>query len=137
MLECEEINDIYVYSSNDDIINLLPNGVKLLPRPDYLNGDKIKANELFRYAVERIDDEIITLCQIPGPFISKESLRIGIEKVQSNKYRSAFSVKRLQTYCWFDEKPLNYDPKDMEQTQDLKPILAETVASIFLEEVTI
>ena len=126
LLKCEKIDDIYVYSSNQEIINLLPDGVKLLPRPEYLNGDTVKANELFRYAVERVDDDIIALCQIPGPFISNESLRIGIEKVQKDSFRSAFSVKRLQTYCWFNEKPLNYEPKDMVQTQDLQPVLAET-----------
>ena len=126
LLGCDEIDDIYVYSSNHEIINLLPDGVKLLPRPDYLNGDGIKANELFRYAVERLDDDIIVLCQIPGPFISIRSLQDGINKVMSGEYRSALSVKRLQTYCWFETQPLNYDPKDMVQTQDLKPVFAET-----------
>lgn len=126
LLECDQIDDIYVYSSNHEIVNLLPDGVKLLPRPDYLNGDAIKANELFRYAVERVNDEIIALCQIPGPFVSKQSIQVGIEKVQSDEYRSAFSVKRLQTYCWFENQPLNYNPKDMAQTQDLKPVFAET-----------
>ena len=92
LLECKTIDDIYVYSSNHEIIELLPEGVKLLPRPEYLNGDKIKANELFRYAVERIKDEIIALCQIPGPFITNESLQIAIEKVRSKEFRSAFSV---------------------------------------------
>ena len=126
LLGCDQIDDIYVYSSNHEIINLLPDGVKLLPRPDYLNGDAIKANELFRYAVERVDDDIIALCQIPGPFITNQSLQNGINKVLSGEYRSAFSVKRLQTYCWFENQPLNYDPQDMAQTQDLKPLLAET-----------
>ena len=63
LLGCDQIDDIYVYSSNHEIINLLPDGVKLLPRPNYLNGDAIKANELFRYAVERVDDDIIVLCR--------------------------------------------------------------------------
>ena len=126
LLACDLIDDIYVYSSNNEIINLLPDGVKLLPRPDYLNGDAIKANELFRYAIERVDDDIIALCQIPGPFISKQSLSNGINKVKSGEYSSAFSVKRLQTYCWYKNEPLNYNPKDMAQTQDLQPVLAET-----------
>ena len=126
LLRCKKIDDIYVYSSNLEIINLLPEGVKLLPRPEYLNGDAIKANELFRYAVERIEDEIIVLSQIPGPFITSRSIELGINKIESGEFRSALSVKRLQTYCWFNTQPLNYDPQDMAQTQDLKPVYAET-----------
>ena len=83
LLSCDEIDDIYVYSSNDEIINLLPDGVKLLPRPDYLNGDNIRANELFRYAVERINDDIIVLCQIPGPFITEDSLKKELEVLKT------------------------------------------------------
>ena len=30
LLACAEIDDIYVYSSNHEIVNLLPEGVKLL-----------------------------------------------------------------------------------------------------------
>ena len=48
------------------------------------------------------------------------------KKVQSGDYRSAFSVKKLQTYCWFENHPVNYDPNDMAQTQDLEPVFAET-----------
>ena len=80
-LACAEIDDIYVYSSNHEIVNLLPEGVKLLPRPNYLNGDAIRANELFRYAVERVDDEIIALCQIRTIHFANRYARI--EKVQS------------------------------------------------------
>ena len=77
LLKCK-VSMTYVYSSNHEIINLLPDGVKLLPRPDYLNGDKIKANELFRYAVERENN--IALYQIPGPFITSKSLEMKLIK---------------------------------------------------------
>ena len=39
--------------------------------------------------------------------------------------------QKRQTYCWYKNEPLNYNPKDMAQTQDLQPVLAETVDSTF------
>ena len=70
------------------------------------------------------------------PFISPIATP-GIEKVQSGDYRSAFSVKKLQTYCWFENHPVNYDPNDMAQTQDLERPLLKQVDFTFSEKRTI
>jgi len=35
-------------------------------------------------------------------------------------------VKRIQTFCWYKEKPLNYQLDDVIRTQDIEPIFVET-----------
>jgi len=52
-------------------------------RPNYLDGDSIKANELFYNAVSNIDAEIIVLCHATGPFIKAESIIKGLRAVSS------------------------------------------------------
>jgi CMP-N-acetylneuraminic acid synthetase len=121
-----ELNKIYCYTSTSAVMAILPKNIELLPRPLLLDGDDIKANELFRYAIENIDDEIIVLCQAPGPFIEAAAISEGIESVKSGQYDCAFAASEISKYCWFDGKPINYDPIDITQTQNLTPVYAET-----------
>lgn len=126
LLDTPIIDRVFCYTSQPSLINVLPKEVDLLPRPHRLDGDDIKANELFRYAVEQLEDEVIVICQAPGPYVTSKSITSGIEGVVNRKYDCAFSTKRIQTYCWMDGSPLNYDPANMTQTQDLRPVYAET-----------
>jgi phosphoglycolate phosphatase-like HAD superfamily hydrolase/CMP-N-acetylneuraminic acid synthetase len=126
LLSTPEIQEVYCYTSQPQIISLLPDGVKLLVRPSRLDGDDVKANELFDYAVKNIDTDILVIAQVPGPFITAKSISNGVNAVTSGKYDSSFSVQRVQTYCWHAGKTVNYSPNDMDQTQNLEPVYAET-----------
>ena len=121
-----EIANVYCFTSHPYVLDLFPKGVKLLMRPQYLDGDDIRGNELFRYAIEAIDDEVIILCHATSPFISADSIKTGIDAVLNMGYDSSFSVQSFQKYCWYDDRPLNYNPKDMKQTQDIEPLYQET-----------
>lgn len=121
-----EINNIYCYTSQPQMLDFLPSSIELLMRPLRLDKDQVKANELFQYAVEHIDAELIVLAHATGPFIKKESIWKGVDAVLSEKYDCSFSVLAQKSYCWFKGQPLNYNPRDMEQTQNLLPVYSET-----------
>jgi phosphoglycolate phosphatase-like HAD superfamily hydrolase/CMP-N-acetylneuraminic acid synthetase len=126
LCEISIIDDVFCYCSNADILSFLPAQVKFLPRPEYLDGDSIKANELFAYAVNGINHDICVICQAPGPFVKKSSIINGIESVKNGSYGCAVGVSKIKTYSWFQGSPLNYDPKDIMQTQDIEPLYIET-----------
>jgi|GEM_PF-806610 len=126
LLSIDEIDEVYCYTSQPQIMQLYPKETRLLLRPRNLDTDETRANELFGYAVSQLDEKIIVLCHATGPFISEESICAGVRAVTSGKYDCALAVRRMQTYCWFEDKPLNYDPNRMKQTQDLSPVYAET-----------
>jgi beta-phosphoglucomutase-like phosphatase (HAD superfamily)/CMP-N-acetylneuraminic acid synthetase len=126
LLLIPDLNSVYCYTSQPQVLKLLPPAVKLLPRPTYLDNDDIKANELFDYAVRQIDDDIIVLCHATGPLISMHSIAQGLHAVENNEFTSSVAVRRLQTYCWFDDKPLNYTTANIQQTQDITPVFEET-----------
>lgn len=122
-----EINGgVYCYTSQPQVLKLLPSSVELLMRPPRLDGDDVRANELFRYAVENIDADLIVLCHATGPFIKPDSISKGVSSIISDDYDCAFSVMRHQTYCWFEGAPLNYVTCNMDQTQNLTPVFSET-----------
>ena len=71
LLSCKRIDQVYCYCSSDKVLELLPDIVNHLPRPQYLDDDLIQANELFRYPIEKIKSDLIIICHASGPFISK------------------------------------------------------------------
>ena len=57
-------------------------------------------------------------------------------QVESGEYDSAFSAERVQTFAWWQGKPLNYSLERVPRTQDLEPIYVETSAFfVFREDV--
>jgi CMP-N-acetylneuraminic acid synthetase/phosphoglycolate phosphatase-like HAD superfamily hydrolase len=126
LIGISEISNVYCFTSYPYVLDLLPKGVKLLIRPEYLNSDDIGGNELFRYAIESIDDEFIIVCHATSPFISSKSIETGIDAVLNKGFDCSFSVCHSQKYSWYKGNPLNYNPTNMEQTQDIEPIYQET-----------
>jgi len=126
LLQCNFIDEIYCYCSEATILTLLPKGVKLILREPRLDGDDIKANELFSYAVKKVEADIIILCQAPSPYTTKESLQKSITAIVNEGYSTAFTVKRIQKYCWMNDKPINYEASNIAQTQNISPIYEET-----------
>ena len=47
LLKVKEINEVYVYCSNPEIQNYIPDGVKYLKRSELLDQDTTKMNEVF------------------------------------------------------------------------------------------
>ena len=83
-----------------------------------------------------VDADIYVLAHATAPFIKKETIQNALDKVLSGEYDSALSVKRVQTFTWYEGKPLNYDLQNIPRTQDIEPIFYETSAFfIFRKEV--
>lgn len=126
LLSLDEVEVVYAFCSDPRLVNLLPSGVKWLPRSAALDSDDIGANLLFRSAVEAVSNEIVLLAQIPGPFLRKETILEAIDSIKSDCFDSVTTVVRNQTYAWYQGHPLNYDPKKIKQTQIIDPVFMET-----------
>jgi len=126
LLEVKKIDEVYVFCSNKNIVDYIPNGVKLLLRESYLDGDLIKGFEIYKSFIELIDSDIYILAHTTSPFISQKSIENSLFRVLGNQNDSALSVQRKQTFAWYNGKPLNYSPKDIPRTQDIEPVYIET-----------
>lgn len=122
----DSIDEIYVYCSNNDIIEYLPDKVKFLKRDPYLDKSTTSFNEVLKYFAKDIEADIYLLAHATAPFISARSLKIGIDAVKSGEYDSALSVEKLQEFLWKDGLPFNYNPENIPRTQDLEPYYTET-----------
>lgn len=124
----KKIDEVYVYCSQESIKEYLPEGVKFLKRPEYLDRDETLGNEIYEEFTKTIDADIYILAHTTSPFMKQETVENALDKIVNDGYDSAFSCEKIQTFTWYDGKPLNYDLKEIPRTQTIEPIYVETSA---------
>lgn len=122
------IDNIYVYSSDQAVLENMPGNVRWLPRHKSLDSPEVTATELFLPAVEAVQDEIQLITHVTSPFIRPESIDQGLNAILSGEHDSAFSVEKCRKYAWLEGRrvPLNYDPVSIPRTQDIQAVMIES-----------
>lgn len=131
LLKIEEIDGVYVYCSNPEIKQYLPDGVYYVKRSSLLDQDTTKMNEVLQSFASEVPADIYVMTHTTAPFISSESIRLGINAVVNGNYDSAFAAKKLQDFLWKDGKPFNYQLNSIPRTQDL-PVLYEETSGFYI-----
>lgn len=134
-LDASNIDEVYIYCSDEAVVPYVLPGVKFLKRPKYLDGDNINANDFIREFMNTVDADIYVNAHTTSPFAKCETIEDCVEKVASGKYDSAFCAEVIRTFMWKDSRPLNFDPNHFPRTQDLPLIYGETsIAYVFTKE---
>ena len=124
----KKIDEVYVYCSQESIKEYLPKGVKFLKRPEILDRDETLGKEIYEEFTKTVDADIYILAHTTSPFMKEETVENALDKILNEGYDSAFSCEKIQTFTWYDGKPLNYDLKEIPRTQTIEPIYVETSA---------
>lgn len=122
----DEIDDVFVYCSNEEIKQYIPNDVNFLKRPEILDLDTASMTDVLKTFSKDVEADVYVMTHTTAPFISPDSIKKGLEKVISQDYDSALAVEKLQDFMWKDGKPMNYDLNKIPRTQDLPSIYMET-----------
>jgi CMP-N-acetylneuraminic acid synthetase len=128
LLKIKLIDEIYVFCSNKDIINYMPNKIKFLKRDTNLDQNDTLGMDIYQSFISKVNADIYLLSHVTSPFISKESIEEGIKAILYNNFDSSCSCKEVKTFAWFEDKPLNYNLNNIPRTQNIKPVLFETSA---------
>ena len=128
LLQCRTIDEIYIYCSEERIMDYVPKDPRLIfrKREKWLDGDLIRAQDTYQAFVSEMDADIYVAALTTAPFITAGSIDRAVAAVQSGEYDSAFSAQKIQTFVWYQGKPLNYSPESIPRTQDMEPVLVET-----------
>ena len=124
----KNIDEVYVYSSDSTISEYLPEGVKYLKRDERLDSNTTLGAEIYDAFTAEVDADIYILAHATSPFIRTATIEDAVARVESGEYDSAFSAERVQTFAWWEGKPLNYSLEHIPRTQDLEPVYVETSA---------
>lgn len=137
VLESRFIDEAYVFCSSSRIKDYLPDGIKFLRRPDFLDGNDYNCNDIIREFMKVIDADVYSVNHATAPFTLSSSIDRCIEAAGSGRgYDSAFLVRKMQAFFWSHGKAVNFDLQHFPRTQDLEPVYTETSgAHVFTKEV--
>jgi CMP-N-acetylneuraminic acid synthetase len=134
LLKVKGIDETYVYCSDEDVKNYIPEGVTYLRRDQILDGDLVKGFEIYESFINQVNADVYILAHTTSPFIKSETIQNALNQMLNEKHDSAFSAQRVQTFAWFKGNPINYDINDVPRTQDIDPIYVETSAFFMFEK---
>jgi len=126
-----EVEQIVVDTDSPEIITGLKTdfpAVIVIDRPEHLRADDISMNEILLYDISQMPAALYLQTHSTNPLLSAETLSRAIRtllKAMPAK-DSLFSVTRHQArFYTYDGKPINHNPRELLQTQDLNPVYEE------------
>lgn len=128
LLHAQGIDEVYCYCSDEAVRKYIPAEVTFLKRDPVLDGQLVKGFDIYERFIADVDADVYILCHATSPFLKAETITRGVKAVREDGFDSAFSAKRIQTFAWYQGKPINYDINDVPRTQELEPIYVETSA---------
>ena len=125
-----KFDDIYVDSDSKEIEYFCKkNKIKFINRKPELAKDTANGNHLLNYHRKLIDADFYFQILITSPLLKIKTINNCIDfLVKSKKYDSIFTTKSQKTFYWYNNKPINYDPKKLPRSQDLAPVIFETTS---------
>ena len=126
LLQIPELDSVNVYCSDEKICDYLPEKVKFIKRPSFLDLPQSNFTQIFETFMETEDADIYIYAHATAPYITKDTVMKCLDAVKSEKFDSAFCAVRIQDFLWKDGKPLNFDAANIPRRQDLPVIYRET-----------
>lgn len=126
LLKVNPLERICAFSSSNEFMAHIPDGVEYVQRDPKLDLDSVRGLDLLRAFAETIDSDYYILAHATSPFLTAASIQKGVDGIRSGEYDSALAVQDIKKYFWYDGKPVNYDINDIIQTQYIQPVMIET-----------
>ena len=137
LMECDFINEVYLDTESDEVIDLASEiNCKILKRDPELASNKTDGNKLFLNEIRQTDADIYIQILGTSPFIEKETIKKGVEAMKTNEFDSAVLIRREKLYTW-NEKGPNYDIKNIPNSFDLSDTIIETMGLYIVKKETV
>lgn len=135
LLESDGIDEIYVFCSDEAIIPYLPEGVKFLKRDNSLDGFQVLHYDIVEAFVKEVDADIYLNAHATSPFIKRQTIETGLEKIKTGGHDSVNTVIPIRAHTWYEGKMFNFERSFLPRTQDLEPFMVEAGILIYKKEV--
>ena len=89
------IDNIFVYCSDDQIKKHIPHDIHFLRRSASLDTNKTSMIEVLKSFSHDVSADIYVLVHVTAPFLKESSIESAICKVKDGGYDSAFSVEKF------------------------------------------
>lgn len=126
----ESVGTIAIDTDSDTVeaaVRDFDNGISILRRPEQLQGDDVSVNLLIEWQMSQLPGDRFLQTHATSPLLSAETLDAGISAFdRDDAHDSLFTVTRHQVRMYHaDGRPINHNPDELLQTQDLPPVYEE------------
>ncbi len=127
-LEKCNFDEIYVDTDIDPVKRYVSKKkINVINRKPYLSKDSANGNDLINFHAKIIKADLYFQLFVTSPLLSVKTINDCIRILKNNKkIDSIFTAKKIFSWFWFNNKPVNYFPKILPRSQDAKPIVMET-----------
>jgi len=127
LMECDFIDEIYLDTESDEVIDLASEtNCKILKRDPNLASNKTDGNKLFFNEVNFVDADIYIQILSTSPFIEKDTIKKGVDAIKNDGFDSAVLIRKERLYTWNNDGP-NYDIENIPNSIDLDDTIIETM----------
>ena len=129
LLRCDFIDEVYIDSECDDILNVGSRlGARPLKRDPSLADNRTDGNALFYNAVSQVPADIYIQHLCTSPFVKEQTIRHCVTTLQQDSHcDSVVLAKTDKYYHWRDGRP-DYDISHIPNSVDLPAEVTEAMA---------
>jgi CMP-N-acetylneuraminic acid synthetase len=126
--QVDEISKIYLCCSDEKIKGFIDSkwDYCFLKRPAELDSNDTSFNDILDNLISKIAEKYIVFLSCTSPFVQPDTIDEMIRMIKTTDYDSAFLARKIKSFCWYKNQPLNFSPDKIPRTQDLEPIVVET-----------
>ena len=117
------IDDIIVSSDSQEMLKIAEeHDVNVHVRDEYFASNEVNNSDFMQNLSTIVDEGHIMYSPCTSPLLSSETITEIVSKYKNNKLRNIVTVTTQKHHMWLNGKPLNYDPTNAPNSQDLPDI---------------
>lgn len=130
LLQVPEIDEIIVNTDSDEAIRIVETKyagtkVKAWRREAYYASSECSGSEFFQHLGKVTETDIFIYAPCTSPFVKPETFSKCIEAyLDRGSFDCVSTVSSVKEFLWLNDKPLNYDPLNAPNSQNLPDIVA-------------
>tara|TARA_R100000278_G_scaffold123262_1_gene112463 strand:- start:941 stop:1591 length:651 start_codon:yes stop_codon:yes gene_type:complete len=117
------IDDIIVSSDSQEMLKIAKeHDVNVHIRDEYFASNEVNNSDFMQNLSTIVDEGHIMYSPCTSPLLSSETITEIVSKYKNNNLRNIVTVTTQKHHMWLNGKPLNYDPSNAPNSQDLPDI---------------
>ena len=117
------IDDIIVSSDSQEMLKIAKeHDVNVHVRDEYFASNEVNNSDFMQNLSTIVDEGHIMYSPCTSPLLSSETITEIVSKYKNNNLRNIVTVTTQKHHMWLNGKPLNYDPSNAPNSQDLPDI---------------
>ena len=117
------INKIVVSSDSDEMLSIAVKlGVDTHKREEHFASNEVNNSDFMQNLSTIVESGHIMYSPCTSPLLSSETITEIVSKYKNESLRNIVTVTPQKHHMWLDGNPLNYNPSDAPNSQDLPDI---------------